>query len=221
MAMPDPAQEKHQLLRKDALAAAARGTFSRIRNDQKRASKKLRPLLRYIEANLFSPSLNVHRLKQACRIRDNSVTIKFHSEIGQPPKTYISSRRLETAARLLTQTNLLVWKIAELVGYSGLGVFSKAFNRWAGQRPNAFRRQMREVDQSEVPSGLVSPSFLRRAVAGELSTEDAKWLVAKLLEVYPEAQETNGAVPNTEGQERDECELCDSERSPAAILSEI
>lgn len=184
--MLEQAQDERLQTREDALSEAARITLARIRSDQQRASKRLRPLLRYIEANLFNPSLNVNRLKRDCGIRDNSVAIQFHSALGQAPKAYISSRRLETAARLIITTNFRVWEIGELIGYSNLGVFSKAFNRWAGQRPNAFRRQMRGIDQREVPSDLVSPSFLRRAVAGELSMVDAKWLMEKLLEVYPD-----------------------------------
>lgn len=177
----------------DFLAGAARPALAKIRSDQGRVSFKLVRLLQHIESHLFDPTLNIASLRKACRIRDNSVVIQFHLEVGLPPKAYLSHRRLETAARLLHQSDLRVWQIADLTGYSGLGVFSKAFSRWAGQRPNAFRRQMRGIDQREDPSDLVSPSLLQRAVAGELSTSDAKWLIEKLLEVYPDAKEA-GAV---------------------------
>lgn len=174
----------------DALADAARISYNRIRKDQLVASSKLLPLLRYIELNLFHPDLNVNHLKQACGIRDNSIAIHFHSEMGQSPKAYISSRRLETAARLLVMTRLRVWEIAELVGYSSLGVFSKAFNRWAGQRPNAFRRQMREIDRSDIPSELLSPGFLRRALTGNLTPQEAGRLLKRLATMYPRAHST-------------------------------
>lgn len=189
--MPDPITDRRILSLGDALADASRLALQRIRSDQEHASKRLLPLLLYIEEHLFHPSLNVNRLKQACRIRDNSIAIQFHREIGQSPKAYISSRRLETAARLIITTHLKIWEIAERVGYSNLGVFSKAFNRWAGQRPNAYRRQMREIDQMKVPSDSVSPGFLRRAVTGELSAREAKWLLERLTEMYPELREVD------------------------------
>ena len=72
-----------------------------------------------------------------------------------------------------------------MVGYSSLGVFSKAFNRWARQRPNAFRRQAREL-ACEVPaSSLPSVELMDRALAGALSDREADSLLQRLLDLYP------------------------------------
>lgn len=165
---------------------AAQPAYERIRRDRDRASLRLRPMLEHIEGHIFNAKLNVNQLKKACRIRDNSITILFHSQIGHSPKTYISERRLETASRLLRDSDLRVWKIAEMVGYSGLGVFSKAFNRWAKQRPNAFRRQAREI-ACELPSSpLPTVEFMDRALSGALNDHEAGRLLKRLLELYPQ-----------------------------------
>lgn len=179
--------EETGVSKQEALARASRLTLLRIQQDTGSASQRLRPLLRSIEEHLFDPALNVAKLKAICGIRDNSIAIQFHREVGLAPKSYITERRLETAARLLINTDLLVWQIAELVAYSGLGVFSKAFNRWAGQRPNAYRRQMCGLAE-ETPAELFSPEFLRRAVVGKLTTGEAQWLVKRLGQIYPEAR---------------------------------
>lgn len=167
----------------DLFRTAATPSLERIRRDRADAPKRLEPLLEYLEKHLFDRSLNVHQMKMACGIRDNSVAILFHSQIGQTPKAYISSRRMETAARLLRGSDLKIWEISELVGYSGLGVFSKAFHRWAGQRPLSYRRQ---DDAGPHPSDLPIPSasadgeFLRSPLVGEAEAPDPELSLERL-----------------------------------------
>ena len=111
------------------LASAAIESLERIRLDRARAPQRLKPLLAYIEDNLFDSTLDVNQLKRSCGVRDNSVPIQFHSAVGRPPHGYIEDRRLETACRLLADTNLKIWQISELLGYSSIQVFSRAFSR--------------------------------------------------------------------------------------------
>lgn len=175
------------------LQRAAHPTLERIQRDRRRVSPRLRPMLEHIERYLFDPQLNVNRLKQACSIRDNSIAIHFHSQIGQSPKAYLSQRRLETASRLLRDSDLRVWRIAEMVGYSSLGVFSKAFNRWAKHRPMAFRRQARELVQDPPVRLLSTVEFMDRALSGALTDREARHLVDRLLELYPEVPVTSAS----------------------------
>ena len=173
------------------LETAATPALERIRSDLERVPPRLRPLLEHLETHLFDPALNVSNLKRACGIRDNSIAILFHAEVGHSPKNYISDRRLETAALLLRETQLRVWQIGELIGYSSLGVFSKAFNRWSGQRPKAFRKRSRERLREGGETQLARPVVtdgerLRLALAGKLDSQDAEVLIRRLLELYPD-----------------------------------
>lgn len=178
----------------DLLATAALQTMDQIRLDQEKAPPRLKPMLAYIESHLFDPKLNVNRLKEACGIRDNSVAIHFHAAVGKPPHAYISHCRLETAARLLRDTDLPVWKISDLLGFSSIQVFSRAFCRWSGKRPTAYRREVsQERRQSNGrPSAthepvvrLQSEEYWKRAISGRLRDDEAAALIQKLLEIYP------------------------------------
>lgn len=165
---------------------AAHESLERIRADRSKAPPRVKPLLEYLEGHLFEKSLNVNHLKQACGIRDNSIALLFHAQVGQSPKAYISERRLETAAKLLRESDLRIWQISELVGYSGLAVFGKAFARWSGQRPGRFREEARElVAAGEDPfEGPVDDQYLRMALAGALPTRQACSLIRRLLTIY-------------------------------------
>ncbi len=175
---------------KDLLQTAALETLDRIRNDQDQVPPRLKPMLAYIESHLFDPKLNVNRLKDACGIRDNSVAIHFHAAVGKPPHAYISHCRLETAARLLRDTDLPIWKISDLLGFSSIQVFSRSFYRWADQRPTTFRRDARKrlADRPRIQRAVDSPQteeYWRRAMSGALKDDEAAVLIQRLLEIYP------------------------------------
>ncbi|MCP4662337.1 MAG: helix-turn-helix transcriptional regulator [bacterium] len=175
---------------------AAAESLMRIRRDRSRVPPRLDPLLAYIEEHLFDPTLDVNQLKRGCNIRDNSVLIRFHSTLGRTPHAYIEDRRLETACRLLSETSLRIWQVAELVGYSGIQVFSRAFMRWSGERPTAYRKKRRSPPAAEPrdlpaapePENLLSAESFQKAINGELPPGEANALTGRLLHRHP-AQE--------------------------------
>ncbi len=186
------------------LAEAARESIERIQLDRRKAPQRLKPLLAYIEENLFNPTLDVNQLKRSCGVRDNSVPIQFHSAVGRPPHGYIEDRRLETACRLLAESHLKIWQISELLGYSSIQVFSRAFSRWSGQRPTLFRKKARRAShpdhgREERPRAagrkrfdrsLIATESLRKALDGELPLEEAKTLINRLLTLYPAVRDS-------------------------------
>lgn len=190
------------------LEQAARESIERIQMDRRKAPQRLKPLLAYIEENLFNPTLDVNQLKRSCGVRDNSVPIQFHSAVGRPPHGYIEDRRLETACRLLADTHLKIWQISELLGYSSIQVFSRAFSRWSGQRPTLFRKKARRggemeesntgdqdgSDRKRFDRSIVATESLRKALDGELPHDEAKTLIKTLLDLYPSCRESSDGI---------------------------
>lgn len=183
------------------LEQSAKESIERIQLDRRKAPQRLKPLLAYIEENLFNPTLDVNQLKRSCGVRDNSVPIQFHSAVGRPPHGYIEDRRLETACRLLADTHLKIWQISELLGYSSIQVFSRAFSRWSGQRPTLFRKKARrgaDVDMGDSQAArngrarfdrsVVATESLRKALDGELPAEEATLLIDTLKDLYPASE---------------------------------
>jgi AraC-like DNA-binding protein/tetratricopeptide (TPR) repeat protein len=202
------------------LETAASEALERIRADRARAPQRLKPLLAYIEDNLFDPTLDVNQLKRSCGVRDNSVPIQFHSAVGRPPHGYIEDRRLETACRLLGDTNLKIWQISELLGYSSIQVFSRAFSRWSGQRPTLFRKKARQRSIANRTGAVArshmffGPDSLRKALSGELGSDEAGALIERLLTIYPQGREGNNGSRSAADDSSD-----DTEGDPGAFRS--
>ena len=196
------------------LEIAAEKTMERIHADHEKAPPRIKPLLAYLEEHLFEPQLDFNQLKKACNIRDNTIPIQFHTSVGLPPYAYIEDCRLETACRLLRDTDLKVWQITQLLGYSSIQVFSRAFGRWSGMRPTAYRKKERKKMGTPPPprnadvftegDRPIRVETVRKGLQGHLDDDEAFGVVMHLLRIYPEAKlrvrtALGGGVSGTNG----------------------
>ncbi len=67
----------------------------------------------------------------------------FRKVNGLAPQTFIMEARLQQAKLLLTESDLPVGRIAEMLGYRDVYFFSKQFKQKTGRSPTAFRRSVR------------------------------------------------------------------------------
>lgn len=65
---------------------------------------------------------------------------RFTELVGEPPLQYLARWRMSRAAELLRDTTDRVNEIAARVGYESVPSFNKAFRKWQGESPRAFRR---------------------------------------------------------------------------------
>ena len=63
----------------------------------------------------------------------------FAAAYGEPPRAYLTRRRVERAKDLLRSANLTVTEICLLVGFEGLGSFGTRFRRLVGMSPTEYR----------------------------------------------------------------------------------
>ena len=80
-------------------------------------------------------------LAEAVGMSRSRFAARFTALVGEPPLTYLSRWRLETAAGLLQDGALGLAEIAARVGYESEAAFSKAFRRRFGAPPGAYRRR--------------------------------------------------------------------------------
>ncbi|RKH62808.1 AraC family transcriptional regulator [Corallococcus llansteffanensis] len=66
---------------------------------------------------------------------------RFTELVGESPLQYLARWRIARAAELLRDTTEKVETIAGRVGYESVPAFSRAFKRWQGTGPAAFRRE--------------------------------------------------------------------------------
>jgi AraC-like DNA-binding protein len=78
-------------------------------------------------------------------------SLKRHlAQHGTTFSTLLSDARRETALTLLKTSDMTLDEIAGKAGYSNLSNFVRAFRRWEGTTPTAFRRMASPTDTSIV-----------------------------------------------------------------------
>ena len=68
---------------------------------------------------------------------------RFRELVGEPPLQYLTRWRMHKAAGMLRAGPESLGEIAGRIGYEAEAAFSKAFKRWAGHAPGAYRHSSR------------------------------------------------------------------------------
>jgi AraC-like DNA-binding protein len=80
--------------------------------------------------------------RTAARVGYSARTLQRRlAEAGASFEGIVDDLRRELAARLLREHRLAVYEVAFMLGYSDASQFSRAFHRWYGQTPRAYRIQ--------------------------------------------------------------------------------
>src|ERR687888_74139 len=103
------------------------------------------------DARYFEP-LDVGDLARAAGLSRAHFSREFRRAFGDPPHTYLLTRRLERAAALLRDTDRSVTDICLSVGLRSLGSFTTSFKRTYGLSPTAYRATFPPaVHQARIP----------------------------------------------------------------------
>jgi AraC-like DNA-binding protein len=134
------AKAKSEELLVNALSFACRGerASTRIRLGERDRTRILQ-VREMLDANFAKPP-PVSELALRFGINRNKLSYGFRAVHDRSMSEYIADRRLETAWRLLDETDRPVAHIAEDVGFSHLQSFSSAFKRRYGLSPSMLRR---------------------------------------------------------------------------------
>lgn len=94
---------------------------------------------RYIDLH-FKESLTLDLLAEEAHMNKHYLSHAFKREYGISPINYMISRRIEESKYLLTETNLSLSQISQLLGFSSLSYFSQVFRKSQSIPPIEYRQ---------------------------------------------------------------------------------
>ena len=107
------------------------------------------------DARYFEP-LGVDELAQAAGLSRAHFSREFRRAFGEPPHSYLLTRRLERAASLLRTTDHSVVEICLDVGLQSIGSFTTSVTRTFGVSPTVYRAKFPPAAQfARVPACIV------------------------------------------------------------------
>ncbi len=89
----------------------------------------------------FAQPLDVETLARGAHMSAGHLSREFKLAYGEPPYSYLMTRRIERAMALLRLGDQSVTEVCFAVGCSSLGTFSTRFTELVGMSPSAYRRQ--------------------------------------------------------------------------------
>ena len=112
------------------------------------------------DARFFEP-LGVDDLAQAAGLSRAHFSRGFRQAFGEPPHTYLLTRRMERAAALLRSTDRSVADICFSVGLQSVGSFTTSFKRTYGVTPTAYRATFPPASQQALIPACVVRAYAR------------------------------------------------------------
>ena len=113
-------------------------TAESILAGQRDCSKEITLAVQYLNHH-FNRDVTLGELAAHVGLSTNYLSNLFKKEVGQNFVEYLSKIRMETAKRLLTESSLKIYEIAQQVGFTEEGYFSKVFKKTVGLSPNEYR----------------------------------------------------------------------------------
>lgn len=106
--------------------------------------------LQFIRDN-YMVDLNLAMLAERFHYNPSYFSELFKTKVGKTFIQVLTEVRMSQAVRLLEETTLSLWDIAELTGFSNPSYFSAKFKRLYGMTPSEFRQQSPKKNDSELP----------------------------------------------------------------------
>jgi len=99
---------------------------------------------RYIDLHFKEP-LTLEQLAEEVHMNKYYLSHAFKREFGASPINYMINRRIEESKYLLTETDLSLSQISQLLGFSSPSYFSQVFRRTQSISPMEYRQSMKNI----------------------------------------------------------------------------
>ena len=93
---------------------------------------------RFIREQYGSPNLSLADIAAYNGVSKNHLSFEFARETGETISDSITRTRIREAEKLIMETNLKMYEIAEKAGYQNVETFTRAFKRVTGKSPSRF-----------------------------------------------------------------------------------
>ncbi|RKP51356.1 response regulator [Cohnella endophytica] len=126
---------------RDALRSFAEISLERINRSKSTSYRKeIEQVRSYIDER-FGEEISLQRLSTEVYMNTNYLCTLFKSEVGETIHQYITRVRMDKAKQLLQQTDLKIFEVSEIVGFSNTSHFSQAFKKYTGYSPVDYKSE--------------------------------------------------------------------------------
>lgn len=100
----------------------------------------VRTVIKYIQLK-FSEQITMENIAGVCGLNRSYLSRLFHDATGYTIKGYLQIYRMQTAQKMLRESDFSISYIGNAVGYNDIFTFSKAFKKHTGCTPSSYREK--------------------------------------------------------------------------------
>jgi len=119
----------------------------RLEQNDAIADLRIKAIIDFVDENYSNSEISLAMVAEKFDMTGTYFSSIFKKAIGKNFINYISDKRLELAAKLLTDTDDTIAEIVEKVGYSDTASFTRKFTKHFMVPPGKYRMQMKEKDR--------------------------------------------------------------------------
>lgn len=109
------------------------------------SDKIIENIVAFVDDNI-ERNINLEELAGICHLHPTHFIRWFKKKTGETPAHFVQRRKIETAKRLIEETNLSMNEIMCHVGIIDAAQFSKKFRNFYGNSPNSFRKNINNMN---------------------------------------------------------------------------
>ena len=121
----------------------------------------------------YARPLDVEALAREVHMSSGHLSREFKRAYGEPPYSYLMTRRIERAMALLRRGDRSVTDVCFEVGFSSLGTFSTRFAELVGLAPSAYRDEVAARDAEHDGALGEPPSCVTKKVTRPIRNREA------------------------------------------------
>ncbi len=108
--------------------------------NQKRSRKLAKKAAQYIDEH-YTEKITIDAVANAVYLSAGYLMTIFKREMGISIVSYLTTKRMDMAKKILRESDTRIYEVAEKVGYANATFFSTAFRNSTGMSPKQYRKQ--------------------------------------------------------------------------------
>ena len=106
----------------------------------KKVNQAIEDIKNYMHENMSDPDMSLSHTAKKFFMNGSYLSRIFKQETGYTFVEYLTKIRMEKAIKLLKETDMKAYQVAESVGISNPHYFSICFKKWTGVSVNDFKK---------------------------------------------------------------------------------
>ena len=106
--------------------------------NERKQSHKIEEILRYVQQR-YNTDISLDEISDQVALNKSYVSYLFKKKTNSTLIEYVIKLRIEKAQELLRDTNLKIYEIAHMVGYSDFKYFNRVFKKITSITPTEYR----------------------------------------------------------------------------------